>query len=399
MTAYAAHRQTDRTPVRLDSGAVSADVLIGVYPPAEVSALRPQRPSPAWPLEEPGLTLTHLGRGAVWLALRALGLEAGSRLAMPVYHCGSEVEAAHLAGLEIAFYRVDDQLCVDEEDLARVASATDATYLISCFGFPMAARPPGTRVIEDTAHGLFSLDGTTPLGAGADAAIFCPRKSLGTPDGGALLLPAGRRIDALGGRPPLGPMVRSMAALVAGRAAIAHARPLRARAARAIGRASRADAAARDGTLTEIVIGEWELEVADMEAAAGAPSRLTAAALPRVDGAGIRARRRRNYLRLRDDLEELTLPPFRELPEGVCPLYFPLLVADRRRAIAALLARGVRALEIWPVPHPILDHPRFSELEPVRRGLLALPVHQALEDWHMDLVLGAAKDVLATSAR
>src|SRR5438552_19017213 len=73
--------------VRVASPRVSADVLIGVYPPAELSALHPRR-RPSHPFAEPGLTLTHLGRGAVWLALRALGLGRGSRLAMPAYHCG-----------------------------------------------------------------------------------------------------------------------------------------------------------------------------------------------------------------------------------------------------------------------------------------------------------------------
>ncbi len=56
----------------------------------------------------------------------------------------------------------------------------------------------------------------------------------------------------------------------------------------------------------------------------------------------------------------------------------------------------MRPLEVWPVPHPILDRQRFSELERARRRLLALPVHQGLEDWHMDIVLDAVKDVLAT---
>jgi hypothetical protein len=374
---------------------VSADVLIGVYPPAELSALRMRRAAAAWPLDEPGLTLTHLGRGGVWLALRALGLRAGSRLAMPAYHCGSEVEAARLAGLEVEFYRLDDQLRADEEDLARAAAATDAVYLVSCFGFPMAPRPPGSRVIEDVAHGLFSAHAGAPLGAGAEAAIFCPRKSLGTPDGGGVLLPAGLRIDPTDGRPPLRPMARSVASLAAGRAATARPRPLRAVAARAIERASRGDAAAREGRLTETVIGEWDLQIEDMEAAARAPSRLTAAALGRVDGPAVRARRRHNYLRLRDELGELTLEPFRDLPEGTCPLYFPLLAGDRSGAIAALLQRGVRPLEIWPVAHPMLDRRRFPELERARRGLLALPVHQALEDWHMDIVLDAVKDVPA----
>jgi hypothetical protein len=376
---------------------VSADLLIGVYPPAAPGdALRPRRRAVAFPLDEPGLTLTHLGRGAVWLALRALGLGRGSRIAMPAYHCGSEVEAAHLAGVELDYYRVDAQLRVDEEDLARAARGADAAYLISHFGFPMCAPPPGVPLIEDAAHGLFSAAGDKPLGSRGDAAVFCPRKSLGVPDGGALLVPANREpVPAVPGRPDAGAMARATASLLAGRAAISHQRGVRSLAARLISRTSRGDAAAREGTLTETVIGEWGLEVADMEAAARSPSRVTAGLLGRADASSIRERRRRNYIALRDELADLTLEPYRELPAGVCPLYFPVLVEDRATAIVRLLEHGVRALEVWPVPHPVLDRERFAELEPARRGLLALPVHQALEPWHVERVLGAAKDVFA----
>jgi dTDP-4-amino-4,6-dideoxygalactose transaminase len=118
-----------------------------------------------------------------------------------------------------------------------------------------------------------------------------------------------------------------------------------------------------------------------------------------VDGDAIRTRRRANYEALRDELAELTLEPFRELPAGTCPLYFPVLAEDRSGAIAKLLDHGVRALEVWPVPHPVLDRERFAELEPVRRGLLALPVHQAMDERHVEVVSEAAKAVLRTSTR
>jgi hypothetical protein len=194
-------------------------------------------------------------------------------------------------------------------------------------------------------------------------------------------------------------MARSVASLVAGRAAIARPHLVRARAAEAIGRASRTDAAAREGTLTETVIGEWGLQPADLDAAARSPSRLTAAAVTRVDGDAIRARRRANYEALRDELADLTLEPFRELPDGTCPLYFPVLSADRGAVIAALLDHGVRALEVWPVPHPILDREQFAELEPARHGLLALPVHQAMQDRHVEVVVRAAKAAFHAAGR
>jgi hypothetical protein len=149
------------------------------------------------------------------------------------------------------------------------------------------------------------------------------------------------------------------------------------------------------GDLTEVVIGEWDLEVADMEAAAGRPARLTEWLVRRADAQRIALARRRNYLHLLGELGELCPEPCRELPSGVVPLYLPVLAPDRSAAIARLLALGVRAIEVWPVPHPLLDRERFAELEPARARLLALPVHQALGPDRIDAVLRAAKRALS----
>jgi hypothetical protein len=314
---------------------------------------------------------------------------------MPAYHCGSEVEAARLAGLDIAFYGVSADLVVDETDLARVAASSDVTYLISYFGFPTATPPPGTLVIEDVAHGLFSADGDRWLGAGADAAVFCPRKSLGTPDGGALVTT--RAMSDISGRrerPPWRRVARSLASLAAGRAAIVGIGPVRRAAMATMRRASKGDAAARRGELTATVIGDWDLELADMETAARRPSRVTAWAAPRVDGAAIRERRRANYEELAAELAPRIPPPFRRLPPGVCPLYVPVLAEDRAAAIAALLDFGVRAIEVWPVAHPLLDLSQYRELDSARAQLLALPVHHLLTDDHIAQLRRAAREVL-----
>ena len=185
-----------------------------------------------------------------------------------------------------------------------------------------------------------------------------------------------------------------MASLVAGRAAISGVGPVRRAAMATMRRASKGDAAARRGELTETVIGEWDLQVGDMETAARPPSRVTAWAAPRVDGNAIRERRRANYDALIRDLAPLCPPPFRRLPPGVCPLYVPVLSADRAAAIGALLDHGVRALEVWPVPHPLLDRSQLPELERVRTQLLALPVHHLLTDEHVAQLRRAAVEVL-----
>src|SRR5205823_1981361 len=117
--------------------------------------------------------------------------------------------------------------------------------------------------------------------------------------------------------------------LTAGWAALSRVPQVRRAAAGLIERTSRTDTAAREGQLTETVIGEWGLQPQDMENAAGHPARLTAWTLPRVDPQAIRERRRRH-----------------------------------------------------------------AELEPLRAGLLALPVHHSLAEWHVERVREAARKVL-----
>jgi dTDP-4-amino-4,6-dideoxygalactose transaminase len=372
----------------------NSDPLLSVYPPLEPAALVTRR-SRQFPFDTGGLTLTHLGRGAVWLALKALGLGPGSRLAMPAYHCGSEVEAARLAGVEVVFYRVLPTLQADENDLLRAAKETDATYLISYYGFPMPPLPPGVRVIEDAAHALYSYDGGAAIGSRGDAAVFCPRKTLGVPDGGAVLVRDGK-IEAAG-RPPWKRMARSVASQGMGWAAQSRAGVLRAPATKVFSKVSRTERAVAAGTLTETVIGEWSLDVADLEIAASKCSRVTEWAVHGTDGRRIRDQRRRNYRILLDAIPEVCLAPFRDLPDGVAPLYYPVRVPERDRTIAELQKRGVRALEIWPVPHPLLDRSAHSELDPLREELLALPVHQGLSEWHMEQVAAAAKEAVTAA--
>ncbi|MFH0810956.1 MAG: hypothetical protein V2A77_10905 [Pseudomonadota bacterium] len=109
---------------------------------------------------------------------------------------------------------------------------------------------------------------------------------------------------------------------------------------------------------------------------------LTADDWPRVSAA-----RHRNY--------SLLLDHFRErhpegvvsdvLPEGTCPLCFPL----RLRKAPRLFARGLAAwgVEAWPWWHerfhPAVPWDEFPEARQLKQRVLALPVHQDLTEEHM----------------
>ena len=84
------------------------------------------------------------------------------------------------------------------------------------------------------------------------------------------------------------------------------------------------------------------------------PSHATMLALRRVVDPGAAEERRRHYELLVGGVGDLVPPPFRALAPGACPLVVPIEAADKRAVLRRLRAAGVRALDLWSVPHPSL---------------------------------------------
>ncbi|HEV8316297.1 MAG TPA: hypothetical protein VGQ10_02735, partial [Vicinamibacterales bacterium] len=108
--------------------------------------------------------------------------------------------------------------------------------------------------------------------------------------------------------------------------------------------------------------------------------------LDRLDFAEIKRRRIENYRRLAEQLDENAAPVFPKLGDGVCPLFFPILVADKHAAALALQRRGVDALEFWndgvdPPGREMSADARF-----LREHVLELPIHQDLTPDHIAYV-------------
>jgi dTDP-4-amino-4,6-dideoxygalactose transaminase len=107
-------------------------------------------------------------------------------------------------------------------------------------------------------------------------------------------------------------------------------------------------------------------------------SPMCEALLRRWDYRAIVRRRRENFQLLRDRLAGRATALEPDLPEGVCPLFFPILVPDKRAAARALWARGVEAVEFWNDGDPEARAELFPETQFLRDHVLELPIHQDL---------------------
>ena len=339
-----------------------------------------RRTEPVFPFDAPTVRYFYFARNAVWLAVKALGLE-GYEVLVPAYHHGVEVEALIDAGAQVRFFRVDSRMRPDLEDLERkVGPRTRGVYLIHYLGFPGPAaevRAIADRhhlaFIEDCALSLLSASGQRPLGQLGDASVFCFYKTLPVPHGGALVMGGGQ---PMGLPEPLVPprvsTARHLASALLMNAELragAAGRGLR-RTLRALGRR----AAHATGALN-VATGTAHFERAHSGLGI---SPLALRLAQAQDAAAIVAARRRNYFLLLGRLRERAAPVFGSVPAGVAPLFYPLRLRDPEAVAERLAARGVETVAFWRTGHPACDLAGYPEVSALRRGVLEIPIHQDL---------------------
>ena len=102
--------------------------------------------------------------------------------------------------------------------------------------------------------------------------------------------------------------------------------------------------------------------------------------------------RRRNFRFLLSRLEqdERLVPLYAALPDGVCPLGFPVLAEDRDGLVQHLIEHHVYPPIHWELPKEV-DSDQFPEAWSVSDHILTLPVDQRYDEDHMGRVVDIIK--------
>ena len=253
---------------------------------------------------------------------------------MPSLHCGVEVQAALDAGLNVGFYRLLNELTIDEEDLeSKLRDRPGVVVGIHYIGFGQRhneriaelCQSAGSVLMEDCAHALFSKHAGLELGDFAPIAIFSLRKTLPIPDGGAfkvneeLLCRVTKRPFE---PPPSGKFSLEMSFGYPKSASRAAFGP---RVAGLYRRLRRRSADRRHQSHAS------EVNFRSMQQYNFGMSTLSRWVAASAEPAQVSERRRRNYLTLDQALIGTSgyCKVFEHLPEGVCPLFLPVWVAER----------------------------------------------------------------------
>jgi dTDP-4-amino-4,6-dideoxygalactose transaminase len=351
--------------------------------------IRPAESRPrCFPFDAPHRLTFYRARNAIYHLFRALSAaHPHLRVLAPDYNSGNEVLAMRAAGADIDFCTVDRHMQLDPAEIERLCKVhdPDVLYVIHYLGWPQPMRElldlcrrREMLLVEDCALALLSNLDQRPLGSFGHWSVFCLYKTLPVPNG-AILVQNAERLA------PLERLKLHRAGLpsVLGRTSELIVQRLRGRfdgvgaALQAVKRGMGLAAGALDVARASVGDIGFNLEEVNL-----GMSSLSDRVLERLDFPEVRRRRVRNFRQLAEQLDPGIGVLHSSLAEGVCPLFHPILVGDKRATAQALRRRGVAALEFWnqgaDEGGEESDSARF-----LRSHVLALPVHQDLTPRHV----------------
>jgi dTDP-4-amino-4,6-dideoxygalactose transaminase len=364
---------------------------------APVELLRPStRRALPFPFGSERLMYFYRARNAIYHLARTLRLDQRGPVLVPDYHHGNEVAALRAAHVKVTFYPIRRDFEPDLDALDRLCqSGAGALLAIHYLGWPQPLDPMealcrrhGFPLIEDCALALLSQDRGVPLGSRGDYSIYCLYKTLPLPNGG-VLVQNGRLAPALE-RPSLRPCSR---ASVVGRSAELTLEWLRG-SSDPIGRGFSGAKRTAGRMLSALgihreTVGDTGFSVTESDLAM---SSMCHTLIQKLDYEAIRSRRRANFERLRRALDGRVTLPRADLPEGMCPLFFPLLVSDKGAASRELTRRGIGNVQFWNHGDPEAEARMTPDVRWLRRHVLEIPIHQGISASTVDYI---AQQVLA----
>jgi len=265
---------------------------------------------------------------------------------------------------------------VDIESVeSQIDGSVSALYIIHYFGLPQdldtlqaLCERHDIALIEDCALAFMSRYRESWVGSRGDMALFSIYKSVPLPHGGYLVTKEGRRNAPLVSPPRFSTLLQT-AELVA-----QHVR--RTAANRHVNRFwERTNALRQQISQRTTVSGTLTLDTTSLRYNA---SPLVERLMRSYDPISIIERRRANFHLLHSRLARVSPLTFDTLPQGACPLFYPIVVPDKVRFRMKLAAHNIGSVNLWSQPHPRYPQADTERTARWRRTILELPIHQQL---------------------
>jgi len=338
----------------------------------------------------------HKARIGIRWACELLDIGHGDEVLAPSYNCGSELDALLSSGAKVTLYRIDKKTNIDFQDMSRhINKRTKCIYVTHYFGFPQPlgrilelCKQHNLYLVEDCALSLFSRADDTPIGSQGDIAIFNFPKALPVPDGGAIVINNNKIRDIARSMrsPDFGDIVRETLPLFKWQ--LLHAtfgkKTLYNFFSKSLKRSRRALPDDNSQNRPDMPESYYYDEMLTDKRI----SKISKGILQTLDMGMIVRARRRNFARMLElfSYNRQARPLFTELPDGVSPLYFPVIISNRNKICEKLFDLTIVSCPWWAGYHRDFSWDKYPEACFLKDNILALPVHQQLNRMDIDYI-------------
>ena len=296
---------------------------------------------------------------------------ASKKALLPAYTCESVIEPFLNMGFEVRFYSLGENLSWDEEEIKTLILEIQPDFLLfhPYFGFDTLSNTremvsycqrQGVTVMEDRTQCLYS---DIPL-SGADYVVGSIRKWCEAPNGGFIVTKQGRFAE------PIAPADQSYEQLFLTASTNKYNYLFH-------------GTGEKSTFLEQYAKAE---ELLEQQEGFGNPSPLSFGVQGSLNVGELIAKRRENYTILLQGIKDgfgIT-PLFATLPTGITPLYFPLLVENRKALQLHLREHAIYAPVVWPKAEGIFCNKATDFLYD---HLLCIPIDQRYSPRDMARIL------------
>lgn len=382
-------------------------ILISAFPTLKIALLTKSRNSGLKYLLSsyncPKIKFLFLGRSAIWHAVKMLNLKENDVIMMPSYHCSVEVEAILQAGAKIKFFEIDNNMNADLKDIeTKIDENTKAIFIIHYFGFPQPileikkiCENYKLYLIEDCAHAFLSSTAGRYLGTFGDFGILSMQKFLPLPNGGVLLINNTNFKKHFKLIPPNEiSVIRSLFLNFLNNLEINHNNAYQIINLSMITLIKKFLNTIKKQSNLKIINPtsvDFNLSMANL-----AMSNISKRILNNIDFNKMIIIRRQNYNFLLEKLKNIPQIKicFPKLPQGVCPYFFPIEVKNNCHLYEKLKKQGIYTFIFGEFLHNVLPQEGFDTARYLSKHILALPIHQDLNQNQLQYMVNSLKNIL-----
>lgn len=320
------------------------------------------------------------GRDGLHYLISALKLSSEDCVLLPSYLCQEVLNPFSRRGVKVVFYQVNESLNIVAEDFKqKISNKTKLAVIIHYFGFPQNAgevlefcRNHKVPVLEDRVQAMLT---THPKERG-DFTLSSFRKFFPVTDGAVLSFKEGMPLDPV-------PLIRSLS----------HKSCVWSR---FIGLLTKNYYEKTGLNFLQKLSGHFFSRSYNLRSIYPKPAPMSSIAfrlMSAVDVKNAVKQRRENYmayLKTTGTLRKIK-SVFETLPEGVCPLRFPVRVADGKRDELQqfLKLNNINTFVEWELPGEI--SPEFAATRNLSKSILSLPVDQRYKPEDMEAVISCIR--------